>query len=546
MASMPLPGGDPCDYDYSIRAKSPPLRSATTPRRPASQRRACGSPPVPAEKLLKWQQEVQEHMSQGGAPYPRGVVLYHLQGRSSARQKHRVDVTHRREVEKERCRSAREAAATRHDRRVAESAQKKKDEAEQQIRHFRQKTMISLCSMAMIFNDIRDRVMEKRRLKEEMEMKHRAVMLIIQWWGKKQLQKRQIGNVGFFLRLTTMMRPWLTRARERVRKKHAVLVLSVVEKMTESNQVVVALRTFRERVLTIQRYWRAAIASRTAKLQLLYLQWLRYETNLIKDRKRQDAEYEKKLQRELALMHPSKRKAAAMQNNRESMKVSTGVVKERSEDIIDIEGVSAVLRDEDIHAAIVASKSHNGTISQTVGEAEEAEEVVEFKPQRKVKSDTPGEDGLHLNYQLLKKLGVKALRHGVSPAEAQKKKEEEEEEDYKNRRVPRDIKLVINQIMYSRAKHQYYRDLATYQQDMIHYNTSAPFEETRMELFRRAGLPVESRLVKPKKPYIRIMLDRKTLAFMHSKGVRMMQVREAEERQRQADLEALMADQLEQ
>lgn len=62
---------------------------------------------------------------------------------------------------------------------------------------------------------------------------------------------------------------------------------------------------------------------------------------------------------------------------------------------------------------------------------------------------------------MLKKLGVKALRHGMTQEEAERKKREEEEEEYKNRRVPRDIKIVINHIMYKRAKVRILHDRRT-------------------------------------------------------------------------------------
>jgi hypothetical protein len=90
----------------------------------------------------------------------------------------------------------------------------------------------------------------------------------------------------------------------------------------------------------------------------------------------------------------------------------------------------------------------------------------------------------------------------------------------------------------------YNRELITYQEAINVYNNRAPFEETRLKLLAQAGIKAESQLKRPRRPYVRIMLDRGTLAFMHTKGVRMMQVQEAEERQRKADLEEYEADQL--
>lgn len=54
--------------------------------------------------------------------------------------------------------------------------------------------------------------------------------------------------------------------------------------------------------------------------------------------------------------------------------------------------------------------------------------------------------------QVLKKLGIKALKHGLDADEAAKKKQEEEEEEYATRRVPRELKMVICQMIYKRAK----------------------------------------------------------------------------------------------
>lgn len=186
-------------------------------------------------------------------------------------------------------------------------------------------------------------------------------------------------------------------------------------------------------VITIQRYWKSAIKSRAAKLNLLYLQWLRYETNLIKDRKRQDAEYESILRKELAMMHPSKRRAAALKLEMKKAADKPTVIKvlvirigcppackgsaarghpcatcaidrpsfvwmqEKSEEIHDLDGLGLILRDEDIHAAIAASKTKQIGIPQ-LDEGDHEPETIEFKPQRKIKSNVPGEDGLYMNY----------------------------------------------------------------------------------------------------------------------------------------------------
>lgn len=65
-------------------------------------------------------------------------------------------------------------------------------------------------------------------------------------------------------------------------------------------------------MLFIQRHWRAAIRARKAKLNILYLQWVRYETNMLRERKRQDAEYELRLKREIMMVPAAKRKSVQM------------------------------------------------------------------------------------------------------------------------------------------------------------------------------------------------------------------------------------------
>lgn len=44
--------------------------------------------------------------------------------------------------------------------------------------------------------------------------------------------------------------------------------------------------------------------------------------------------------------------------------------------------------------------------------------------------------------------------------------------------------------------------------------------QTRLTLLKQAGFAAESQLKKPMRPHVRIMLDKSTLAFMHTKGVR--------------------------
>jgi hypothetical protein len=41
-----------------------------------------------------------------------------------------------------------------------------------------------------------------------------AVSLISRWWGRRQLRKRVVHDVGMLLRLNKLVKPWVTRARE--------------------------------------------------------------------------------------------------------------------------------------------------------------------------------------------------------------------------------------------------------------------------------------------------------------------------------------------
>jgi hypothetical protein len=62
------------------------------------------------------------------------------------------------------------------------------------------------------------------------------------------------------------------------------------------------------------------------------------------------------------------------------------------------------LRDEDIRAALANARMHRGVTLLEPEEDKTADEQhledVEFAPQRKVRSDRPGPDGLYLNYKV--------------------------------------------------------------------------------------------------------------------------------------------------
>jgi len=538
MAMIPLPGGDACDYDYEVRRRSPPIRPSCLHSRAAL-------PSAFQEQIPKWKSEIERFTVSGGAPYPRGVEMSQVRQRRDDRKKHADEVVQRKAENFQRIQAWRVESAERHDRRIAEAQRLQKETAARELLERRLKTFMTISTGAMIFHDIRQAVLDSRKIRAEKERREKAVLLIYSWWARVRLKKRQTQDIGRLMRLKFLVRPWLTSAKEKVRKHHASIVKTLLNKLDGTNQVMIALRTFRHRVVKIQAHWRAAIKARQAKLNVLYLQWLRYETNLLKERRRQDAEYERRLKRELQMMHPSKRKATLKRQMENPTEKDTRPVKERSEDIVDTDGISSALQDEDIHAALAASKLPRspGHISVDLhGDSDAEGEQVEFKPKRKVKSDQPGEDGLYLNYHLLKKLGIRALRHEMTPAELEKKRREEEEEEYRTRRVPKDIKSVICQIVYRRAKLKFARDVIAYQEELARYNSNAPFEKIRLELLEKAGLPAIPKMRKPVKPHVKIILDKNAMAFIHSKGVRMMQVREAEDRQRQADLEALMAD----
>ena len=101
-------------------------------------------------------------------------------------------------------------------------------------------------------------------------------------------------------------------------------------------------------------------------------------------------------------MHPSKRRAAAKKLEKPDSGRTPGVVKEKSEDIEDNDGISLALRDEDIQSAMATMKNrYQGAVPAAMPEIEEEEEAVEevnFAASRKIKTEVPGADGLHMNY----------------------------------------------------------------------------------------------------------------------------------------------------
>lgn len=96
MEALPLPGGDPLSHDYEIRAKSPPTR----PERRDFSYRTRHLRRSHSAKLPEWRKKVEEHVSLGGAPYPRTVLLTNLPLRRSARECHRQEVLVRKVIHK--------------------------------------------------------------------------------------------------------------------------------------------------------------------------------------------------------------------------------------------------------------------------------------------------------------------------------------------------------------------------------------------------------------------------------------------------------------
>ena len=178
MESMPIPGGDPCSHDYDVRNQSP----SRTERRHYKHTNYEVEKALSKKKLPKWQEQIEDHISLGGAPYPRTVYMADLPQRRSARASHRNQVITRkvmmagllpsdvmanpggllepradfpmpmtsktwscacaatRHVQEKLYRevqSAREESATRHERRIQESIRSRIEAAELEERQFR-------------------------------------------------------------------------------------------------------------------------------------------------------------------------------------------------------------------------------------------------------------------------------------------------------------------------------------------------------------------------------------------------------------------------
>lgn len=116
-----------------------------------------------------------------------------------------------------------------------------------------------------------------RKVREKRKSMKWAVTTIGLWYSRLLRKKRMERSKGLVSVLMYHLRRWVKKMQKIIRKEAAHRLVDFLEDMQNSNKVVFMVRTFRQRVLSIQAVWHSTINIRHAQHKLAILQWQRFE-----------------------------------------------------------------------------------------------------------------------------------------------------------------------------------------------------------------------------------------------------------------------------
>ncbi|KAF5828825.1 hypothetical protein DUNSADRAFT_17006 [Dunaliella salina] len=169
------------------------------------------------------------------------------------------------------------AEAEETERRMKEQAQRKMELI------YRHRSWLGTCSLASKLWYIADCVKKDREVHPMRELRRRAATTIAEWY-KTLLHKRKLMQlVQLQLRLQKLLAPCIAAKRAQVRQRcgERILHFCALHQKGAAESALIAVKRYRQKLVVIQRAWRASLAVRAMQQTLLYNHLSKFENSIL-------------------------------------------------------------------------------------------------------------------------------------------------------------------------------------------------------------------------------------------------------------------------